>query len=85
MEIIKKMVKNTGISAIMAIHDLNLGARYSDRIIMMAEGSIVAMGAPSTVLNAENIASVYGVEAAIKDEEGIPYVVPLRSSVSQDI
>lgn len=85
MEIVKKMVKDTGISAIMAIHDLNLGARYSDRIIMMSEGNIVAMGSPFLVLTAENIASVYGVEAAVKEEEGIPYVVPLRSSGSQDM
>ena len=78
MDIIKKLVKEKGISAIMAIHDLNLGSRYSDRIIMMNGGTIVSAGNPSSVLNAENIKQVYGVEAFVRNELGCPYIVPVR-------
>ena len=35
MEIMKDIVKNKGISTVMALHDFNLASRYSDRIIMM--------------------------------------------------
>ncbi|MDD3245984.1 MAG: ABC transporter ATP-binding protein [Methanosarcina sp.] len=35
MEIMKDIMKNKGISAVMALHDLNLALRYADRIIMM--------------------------------------------------
>ena len=78
MDIIKKLVKEKGISAIMAIHDLNLGSRYSDRIIMLSGGTIVDAGNPSSVLNAENIKQVYGVEAIVRNELGCPYIVPIR-------
>lgn len=78
MDAIKKLVREKEISAIMAIHDLNLGSRYSDRIIMMNGGTIVSAGNPSSVLNAENIKHVYGVEAFVRDELGRPYIVPVR-------
>ncbi len=77
MDAIKKLVREKEISAIMAIHDLNLGSRYSDRIIMMNGGTIVSAGNPSSVLNAENIKQVYGVEAFVRDELGCPYIVPV--------
>ena len=78
MDAIKNLVKEKGISAIMAIHDLNLGSRYADRIVMLNGGSIVAAGNPSSVLTSENIKRVYSVEAVVKNESGRPYIVPIR-------
>ncbi len=78
MDILKNLVRTKGISVIMAIHDLNLAARYSDRIIMLNGGSIHGDGDPEAVLTAENIRSVYGVEVAVKSEDEKPYIVPIR-------
>jgi iron complex transport system ATP-binding protein len=78
MDIITKLVKEKKISAIMAIHDLNLGSRYSDRIIMLKGGIIIDAGNPSTVLTIENIKQVYGVEAVVNEHNGIPYIIPIR-------
>ncbi len=78
MELIKKLVVEKGISAIMAVHDLNLASRYADRVIMMYGGSIYSAGEPASVLIPENIAFVYGVEVAVKSEDGKPYIVPKR-------
>lgn len=79
MEIIKDIVKQKGISAIVAIHDLNLAARYTDKIVMLHEGSIFAGGCPKIVLTPENIKSVYGVEAEVKNGSNGLYILPLRS------
>jgi len=78
MDIIKDLVKKEEITVIVAIHDLNLASRYSDRIILMKGGKIVGAGDPMSVLTAENIASVYGVEAAVRTQSEAPYIVPLR-------
>ena len=78
MEIIKKLVVEKGISAIMAVHDLNLASRYADRVIMMHRGSIFSAGNPASVLIPENIKHVYGVEAVVRNENGRPYIVPIR-------
>ena len=78
MEILKNVVRETGISAIMAIHDLNLASRYTDRILMMNGGKIFAAGDPASVLTVGNIKRAYGVEVLVKSEGGRPYIIPVR-------
>jgi iron complex transport system ATP-binding protein len=78
MNVIRDVVKKRGITAVMALHDLNLASTYSDRIIMMNRGRIVAAGEPSAVITQENIASVYRVEAAVKSLSDRPVILPLR-------
>ena len=61
----------------MAMHDLNLASRFSDRILMLKGGRVFEMGRPESVLIPENIEKVYGVRAeVIKDSTGRPYVMP---------
>ena len=79
MEIIKSIVREKEISAIMAIHDLNLASRYADRIIMMTDGEIFSAGDSVSVLTPESIKQVYGVEAEVNHIHGRPYIVPIRS------
>ncbi|AKB78668.1 Vitamin B12 ABC transporter, ATPase component BtuD [Methanosarcina horonobensis HB-1 = JCM 15518] len=78
MEIMKNIVKDKGISAIMALHDLNLASRYADRIVMMKDGKIFAAGNPASVLTVENIKQVYGVRALVKDDGKRPYIIPIE-------
>ena len=78
MDIIKNIVRERGIAAIMAIHDLNLASRYADRIIMMNGGTIFDAGDAVSVLTPENIKRVYGVEAEVNNNHGRPYIVPIR-------
>lgn len=48
---------------IMALHALDLAARYADRVVLMQEGQIRADAAPDTALSEENVRAVFGVEA----------------------
>lgn len=78
MEIMTDIVRKSEISAVMAIHDLNLASRYTDRILMMNGGKIFAAGDPGSVLTVENIKRVYGVEVLVKSDEERPYIIPVR-------
>ncbi|MCW3129175.1 MAG: ABC transporter ATP-binding protein [Methanophagales archaeon] len=78
MGIIKTIVREKRIAAIMAIHDLNLAARYADKIIMMNSGKIFSAGDPVSVLTPENIKHVYGVESEVMDKRGRPHIIPIR-------
>jgi iron complex transport system ATP-binding protein len=78
MNIIRDVVKKKEITAIMALHDLNLASYYSDRIIMMNRGKIIAAGDPQSVITEENIAKVYRVEAAVRSLSDRPVIMPLR-------
>jgi iron complex transport system ATP-binding protein len=64
-----------GVTAIVAIHDLNLAARYSDKIIMLHQGGIFAAGG-TEVLNPENIERVYGVKTMILKEKERIIIIP---------
>ena len=67
METIRNIVKDSrsGKSAIFAIHDINIAARYSDRVMLLHEGEILADGPPEDVITRSNIAEVFGVECDI--------------------
>jgi len=77
MDLICSLVKRNGVSAIMAIHDLNLASRYSDRVILLKKGLIYAAGEPRLVLVPENIREVYGVDTIVNQNSGKPYIIPL--------
>jgi iron complex transport system ATP-binding protein len=79
MDIIRDLVAEKSISAVMAIHDLNLAARYSDKLVMLRRGKVYAAGRPDELLSQENICQVYGVHALVMNALGRPYIVPLRS------
>jgi len=78
MNIIRDVVKKERSPPSWLCIDLNLASTYSDRIIMMKRGRIVAAGDPTSVITAENIASVYRVEAAVRNLSDRPMIMPLR-------
>ena len=64
-----------GVSAIIAIHDLNLALRYGDKILMLDKGRVFAAGGLE-VLNPENIESVYDVKVRVIKDSGRILVIP---------
>ena len=69
----KKCLKD--MLVIMICHDLNIAAKYADRIILMSEGTVFAVGTPSEVITEDNIRKVYGVDCRILDDNGSPHVM----------
>lgn len=62
----------------------NTVAKYSDNIIMMAEGTVYAVGKPSEVITAENIKAVYDVDAEVVVRNGRPFTVLLDKEFNDD-
>ncbi len=70
LDIVSKQTEN-GISVVMTMHDLNLAARYSSKILMLKEGNIFAAG-DVDVLDPKNIESVFEVKVdVIEKSEGL--------------
>lgn len=71
MKKIKKIVSNpeSPKSALVAIHDINMAARFADRILLMSDGGIVAEGTPRQVLTPQNIQNVFAVTADIAESQ----------------
>ncbi|WP_223691119.1 ABC transporter ATP-binding protein [Leifsonia poae] len=68
-----------GTTVVMVLHDLNLAARYADHLIAMREGAVVAAGDPGTVVTAELVRDVFGVDSVIVPDpvSATPLVVPI--------
>ncbi|MFJ8884728.1 ABC transporter ATP-binding protein [Streptomyces sp. NPDC102402] len=64
------------VTAVVALHDLNLAAMFCDRVTVMREGRVVAAGTPSEVITEELLADVYRVRAVVTPDgpEGRPSV-----------
>lgn len=65
---IMDVAKTTRKTVIAVIHDLNIAAMYCDRIIVMNEGEIVALGIPKDVLTVERIYELYGVRSLVTNK-----------------
>jgi iron complex transport system ATP-binding protein len=78
--ILKSLAKTQHCSVIVAMHDLNLASRFSDRMLMLKQGCIFTVGTPDAVLTEENIESVYGIKTQVSNSIlGSPQVTPLIS------
>ena len=63
-DLVRRLVDD-GLTAIAAIHDLNMAARYCDRLVLLFEGRVLAEGPPDEVLTPETIERAFGVKAAV--------------------
>lgn len=61
-----RLVADRGGAVLVILHDLNLAARYADRILLLDRGRMLALGSPWQVLEAERIRSVFGVQVQVQ-------------------
>ncbi|AQZ93586.1 heme ABC transporter ATP-binding protein [Halopseudomonas phragmitis] len=59
-------VAERGGAVLVILHDLNLAARFADRILLLDRGRMLALGSPWEVLEAERIRTVFGVEVLVQ-------------------
>lgn len=74
-KMLKRLSVEKNILVIMISHDINIAAKFADKIILMNEGTIFSVGTPSEVITKENLNTVYGVKSRIIDDYGRPHVI----------
>ena len=60
-----RQLVDDGLTAVAAIHDLNMASRFCDRLVLLQEGRVLAEGTPEEVLTPKLIAQAFGVKAAV--------------------
>ncbi len=64
------LVHQQDLTVVAALHDLNHAALFCDRIAVMQEGRIIALGEPGDILTEERIRAVFGVDVEIEQDDG---------------
>ena len=78
LELIRALV-DQGLAGLVITHQLNLAARFADRIMLLSEGRVVADGPPRAVLRQDTLTGVFQWPVAVTTWcDGSPQVVPLR-------
>lgn len=85
LQLIRAEVSSRSCLALVAIHDLNLAARYCDEVVVLADGHVVAQGTPADVLTPELLARAYGIRARVLDDGGVPVVCPVAEEATADV
>jgi iron complex transport system ATP-binding protein len=80
LELVARLHAERGRTVVVVLHDLNLAARYAQRLVAMDDGALVASGTPEEVLTEQLLADVFDLEARIVPDPvaGTPMVVPVR-------
>ncbi|MEU4320441.1 ABC transporter ATP-binding protein [Nocardia fluminea] len=79
LDLVDRLHAEFGRTVVMVLHDLNLAIRYSDELVVMRAGAIVARGRPADIITAELLAEVFGLEATVLTDpvSGRPMIVPI--------
>lgn len=63
LDVVRRLRDESSRTVVMVLHDLNLAARYSDRLVLLGDGGVVADGAPADVLTVDTLADVFRLRA----------------------
>lgn len=78
LELVKQLCADHGLTIVMVLHDINQAIQYSDQVIAMKAGEIIAKGDPHAIVTNTLIQEVYGVKVVVKNDEDVgTYIVPI--------
>lgn len=79
LDLVDRLHSELGRTVVMVLHDLNLAVRYSDHLVVMKQGRIVASGAPAEVISVDLLREVFGLEASVVEDpvSDRPLIVPI--------
>lgn len=65
LALIQRLSRERGLTVIAVLHDINMAARYCDRLVALRCGEMIAEGRPDTIMQAEVLGSIYGIPMGI--------------------
>jgi len=79
LDLVDRLCVDLGRTIVMVLHDLNLAIRYSDHLVAMRDGAVVASGPPSEIITTDLLRDVFDLTAQILTDpvSGRPLVVPV--------
>ncbi len=73
---VREIARKKSLTVLMTLHDPNLAMQFSDYVVMMTRGGVVAQGLPAEVLTRKNIRDMYGLDVSIICHKGTNFICP---------
>ena len=80
LELLKQLNQKKRLSVITVLHDVNLAARYSDRLALMRQGQLWAVGTPREMLTPPMLREVFDIEITLMETPVGLQICPLAAS-----
>lgn len=82
LRLVHARCKSAKCAAVVVTHDLNLGAEFADRMMLLKDGRMVASGPPSEILTPELLGKVFGMQVLVDAHPftGAPRITPVYES-----
>lgn len=61
LALIRRLCRELGLGVIIVLHDINMAARYCDRLVALHGGRLLAQGTPEEMMNSETLQAIYGI------------------------
>jgi iron-chelate-transporting ATPase len=75
--LVQSMCRETGLSAVIVLHDVNMAARFCDRVAALDRGKLVLDGPVRDLMTPEALARVYGVPMQVATHSGHAFALPV--------
>lgn len=72
LKIVQKINKEHGCTIVMVLHEINQAARFSDTILAMKAGEVLANGKPKEIMTAAYLEKIFNIQAKIVNDGGTP-------------
>ncbi|MDJ0716078.1 MAG: ABC transporter ATP-binding protein [Prochloraceae cyanobacterium] len=82
LELLNRLKQQRELTIITVLHDINLAARYSDRLALLDRGLLYGVGTPAEILTPEALIDVFGVKVEIIDTPVGIQICPIASCVT---
>jgi iron complex transport system ATP-binding protein len=73
---VRDIARLKGLTVLMTLHDPNAAMQFSDRVVMMEDGRVMAQGAPAVVLTRENLRRMYSLDVSVISYDGTHIIHP---------
>lgn len=75
LRLVRRLNREFGLTVVMVLHDINQAMAYSDHIVALADGRVVAQGAPTEVITPQTVREVYHIDLDLANVQGRPFVL----------
>jgi iron complex transport system ATP-binding protein len=71
MSLVRRAVDELGKTVVVVLHDINFASAYSDHVVAMRDGAVVAAGPPSQIMHREVLQDVFDMDIHVQNLHGM--------------